>query len=482
MAEQISGEQISGMAEQNTRQVLVRFEGEGSGVAELTWGQLGMWQSIVAAGHSKTVGGVSTLPDGFRVEDAAETLRYLMSRHQALRTKFPPGPNEIPRQECYAAGEIALEIVDAGAADPAEVAAEVHARYQDESFDYANEWPVRMAVVTQGDRVPYMVAVYLHLVLDATGMALLIADIVARDPATGNGPPVTGMPPLEQARRQATPAGQRQNTAALAYLEHVLRTVPIRPFGPPRYAGEASFRMLRYRSPATLLAAQAIAAQHATNTSPVLVAAYAVAQARFGGNNPITLMLTVSNRFRPGLANSISTLSYISPFMIDIAGIGFADAVSRAAQGTISAYKNAYCDPYEQDVVLDRVFADRGAEVELSCYYNDRRTQARQAGGNPPTAAQIQAALPASRLDWVDDPEMPKSILYLYVDDAPDAIEFELSGDGRYFSADDLAALVRCMESVLVEAVLDPTAPTGVPADLPAGTAAEPAPVPAGSA
>ncbi|HVQ96739.1 MAG TPA: condensation domain-containing protein [Mycobacteriales bacterium] len=454
-------------------QILVRFEGEGSGVAELTWGQLGMWQSFVAAGHSKTVGGVSPLPDGVRAEYIAETLRYAMSRHQALRTKFPMGPNGIPRQECHSAGEIALEIVDAGAADPAEVAAEVHARYQDKSFDYANEWPVRMAVITQGDRVPYMVAVYLHLVLDATGMTLLIADIAARDPATGQGPPVTGMPPLEQARRQATPAGQRQNAMALAYLEHVLRTVPISRFGPPRYAGEASFQMLRYRSPATLLAAQAIAARNATNTSPVLVAAYTVAQSRLTGTNPVLLMITVSNRFRPGLANSISTLSYINLFMIDVAGISFATAVNRAAQGTISAYKHAYCDPYAQDVVLDRVHADRGAEVELSVYYNDRRQDARAVGGNPPTAAQIQAAVPASTLEWVQDPEMPKSALYLYVDDAPGAIEFELSGDARYFSAADLVELVRQMESVLVEAALDPAAPTGVPAAAPCAEPAE---------
>ncbi|MEN3361068.1 MAG: hypothetical protein V7637_5050 [Mycobacteriales bacterium] len=460
------------MADQNTEQIteqiLVPFSGEGSGVAELTWGQLGIWQSIEATGQSRTLGGVSTLPEGTSVADIVETLRYAMSRHQALRTRFPMGPAGIPRQECLAAGEIPLEVVAAGAADPAEVAAEVVARYREKHFDYANEWPVRMAVITRDGTAAYMVAVYLHLVIDATGMTVLIADIAGRDPVTGEGRPVTGMTPLEQARRQATPAGQRQNAAALQYFEHVLRTVPVSRFGPPRYGGDAAFRMLRYRSPAALLAARAVAARNATNTSPVLMTAFAVALARCTGKNPVMAMLTVSNRFRPGLSNSVSTLSYISPFMIDVADIAIADAVTQSAQGTLSAYKNAYCNPYEQDVVWERVSAERGATVELSCYYNDRRQEAREAAGEPPTAEQIRAALPASRHEWVQDPEMPGSTLYLYLDDAPGAVDFELSGDSRYFSADDLLGLVRGMEAVTVEAALDPAARTAVTADAPA--------------
>lgn len=455
-----------------TEQLLVQFRGEGAGVGPLTWGQLGIWQSIQESGQSRTLGGVSPLPDGFTVQDVADTLRYAMSRHQALRTRFPLGPDGMPRQECFESGEIALEIVDAGDADPAEVAAAVHERYQEKHFDYPNEWPVRMAVIRHGDRVPYMVAVYLHLVLDATGLTVLINDIAGRDPVTGEGPPVTGTPPLEQARKQAAPAGQRQNAAALHYLEHVLRTVPASRFGPPRYAGERDFQMLRYRSPATLLAARAVAARTGTNTSPVLLTAFAVALARATGKNPVMAMLTVSNRFRPGLADSVSTLSYVSPFMIDLAGVDLAGAVGRAAQGTLSAYKNAYCDPYQQDDVWARVNEERGAAIELSCYYNDRRQDQRGAGEDgPPTAAQIRAALPASRLDWVRDLEMPGSTLYLYVDDAPGAVDFELSADTRYFAPDDLAALVRGIEAVTVEAALDPDATTGVPAvpDGPAG-------------
>jgi hypothetical protein len=445
--------------------IVVPFRGEGSGVAELTWGQLGIWQSIEASGQSRTLGGVSTVRAGFTVADAVEMLQYALSRHQSLRTRFPLGPDGLPRQECAAAGEVDLDVIDAGPAeDPAEVAAGVFERYQVKHFDYPNEWPVRMAIVRHGGRFTHMVVVYLHLAIDATGQAVLIADLANRGRAGAVAPPVTALQPLEQARRQASPAGQRQCAAALQYFENVLRSVPASRFGPPRHGGEPEFQMLRYRSPATLAAARALAARNATNTSPVLLTAFAVALARCTGKNPVLAMLTVSNRFRPGLADSVSTLSYVSPFMIDLAGVGVAEAISRAAQGTLAAYKNAYCDPYRQDEVWERVNAERGAPVELSCYYNDRRQGVRAAEPAPPTAAQIRAARAASQLDWVQDPEMPGCTLYLYVDDAPGAVDLELSADTRYFAPADLAALVRGIEAVAVEAALDPAAVTGVPA------------------
>jgi hypothetical protein len=150
--------------------------------------------------------------------------------------------------------------------------------------------------------------------------------------------------------------------------------------------------------------------------------------------------------------------------MVDVADASLEGAVRRAATGALTAYKNGYSDPYAQDVVVDRVNAERGEEVELVCYYNDRRQRDREGPiVDPPTAAQILAALPESTVDWPDDPEKPRTGLYLYVaDDDPDAIDFLMSVDLRYWTRAELEAVVRDMEAIVVATALDPTAPTGV--------------------
>lgn len=442
--------------------VPVPFAGEGSGEAELTWGQLSIWQSIDVTGQSRTLSGVTPLPTGMTVAEVADTVGWLVGRHQALRTRYRLRDGRPPLQVCAERGELTLEVVEAGDRDPAAVADELQDRYQRVHFDYEHEWPLRVAVVTRAGVASHQVVVYLHLALDAGGLTALIEDMFRRDPRTGAAPPVTALPPLEQARRQSGPAARRTQAASLRYFQHVLRTVPAQPFGPPRPGVARDHLEIRFRSPATLLAAHAAGVRTGTGPSGVLLAAFAVAVARAKGGNPVSTLVAVSNRFRPGLAGSVSTISQVTPLMVDVADTTVGEAVGRAARGSLSAYKNGYSDPYAQDEVVDRVNAERGEEVELTCYYNDRRQRDLPAGP-PPTDAEIRAALPESTVDWPDDPEKPRTGLYVYVaDDEPDAIDFIMSVDVRYFGRAELEALVRDIEAVTVAIAVDPDRPTGV--------------------
>ncbi len=444
--------------------IAVPFEGDGAGEADLTWGQIGLWQSIEASGMSKTVFHVAEVEQGTTVEDVAATLRFMVSRHQALRTRLVLRGDAPPRQRCSASGEATLTVVDAGADDPGEVAEAVSQRWQHERFDYEHEWPVRLAAIRKDGVVTHLVTVILHTSIDAYGLSALAADLGARDPATGApAGPVTALQPLEQAARQASPAGRRQNAASLKYLERVLRTIDASRFGEPRHGGERWIDMVHYHSPATLLAIRAVAARERIDDSPVLLASFAVGLARFTGVNPVMAMLMVGNRFRPGLADSVSALIQLSPYMIDVADTTMGDAVSRAAASAINAYKNAYYDPYEQDEVIERVERERGEELDLSCFYNDRRQQARgHLGEAIPADAEIRAALAHSRLSWEPEISMPRRKIYFNVDDPPGAIEFVMSVDRRYFDRSDMAAIMRNVEEAAVEAALAPDAPTRV--------------------
>ncbi|HYS38113.1 MAG TPA: condensation domain-containing protein [Pseudonocardiaceae bacterium] len=446
--------------------ILVPFHGEGEGVGELTWAQMGLWEGMVVAGRSVTMSGSAPTQPGTTVEQLAELLGFLVGRHQALRTRLRFRDPGTPLQVCVTSGEVPLEIVDTDG-DPAEAAKAVEARYKEVDFDYETEFPIRMAVIRRDGAPAHMVAVYLHTVLDAGGLTALRNDMFARDPVTGAAAaPVTAIQPLEQARRQQSGSGRRQSDAAMVYLEHALRTMHPSQFGTPRHP-DRGIRMINYRSPATALAVERIAAQERLNTSSVLLAVFAVALARHTGIGQVMAMLMVGNRFRPGFAESVSPLVQLSPYLIDVGGVSLREATERARTSVFNAYKNAYYDPYAQEAAINRVKAERG-DIDYSCIYNDRRRQDRDAiPEKPATDNEILAALPLAEHEWLYRPAMSTRRLFLTVDDSPDAVDFLMTADTRFFSDADIIALTASFENVAVQTALGPTQPTGVPMSRP---------------
>lgn len=446
--------------------IAVSFHGSGGGVAELTWGQKGIWQTMQQSGGAVTMGGIVPMGPDETVEDAAAMLRYVMSRHQSLRTRLRIDADGHARQHCVESGEAWLEVIDAGGADPATVADEVYLRYQVTPFDLVDEWPVRMAVVC-ADGVPtHSVGVYLHLSIDAHGMNALIADLSMMD-KSGETPAPTALQPMDLARQQQSPAARRQCQASLRHLERVLRTISPRRFPERPQEQSPRYQLVGFRSPAALRAVTAIAARRGIETSPVLLAAYAVSIARVTGAHPVVVVLAVGNRFRPGFADIVSPVAQVSPCVLDVADISLDEAVGRAWHGAMMAYKHAYYDPALRRALIDRVNEERGTEVDISCFFNDRRQVGRdQVDARAPDAAdlaeQITAALPATTVRWIEEPDLSKQKLYFDVNDGDGELDVTLSADTRYISTEDMIAIVRGMETVLVEAALDPAAPTGV--------------------
>jgi hypothetical protein len=317
-----------------------------------------------------------------------------------------------------------------------------------------------MAAVLRHGVPTHSVAVYNHMAIDALGLAVLLADLMTM--FTGDIRPVTAMQPLEQVRQQRTAAARRQSASALRHWERVLRAAAPRRFGDSADRREPRHWRLTYRSPSADLAMRHIAARTGTDTSPVLLAAYAVALARTAGNNPVVLQLAVSNRFRPRFADSVSPLAQASPCLLDVADLTFDEVVARAVQAAMSTYLNAYYDPLHRVALVEQVAEERGAEIELDCYFNDRRDAERMAVGEVPTTAEIVAALPESALYWGEPTDVAQPALYLNVDAPPGAIEFTLIADTHRLSPADIESVARTLEAVVVEAAQDATATTGV--------------------
>ncbi|MDQ7910870.1 condensation domain-containing protein [Phytohabitans sp. ZYX-F-186] len=431
---------------------------DGEAVEELSWGQREIWTAMVRQEWWLPIGYARAVPPGTTVEDLADEVRYMMSRYPTLRTTLRYDPDGRTRQVVAGAGEIEVELVDAADdEDPERVADQVRQRYWDGDYDLVHGWPIWVAVIRHRGAPTHLVTVMSHLVLDAFGGIVMLEEVAAR-PAEP-----TAMPPAEQVRWQASPAGQRQNAAALRYWEKVLRAVPARRF-PHRHEPRAPRHWEgRFRSPAAHLALRVLAARTKVDASPLLLATFAIAMARHTGINPVVVQVVVNNRFRPGLARSMSPLSQTGVCAIDLAGLSVDDAVRLTARQAIAAYKHAYYNPSDVDDLVARLARERGEELDLACFFNDRRIEVRtQAPTPPPAPSEVYAALPRSTFEWTRRRDTSFERMFAHIEDVPDAMAITVAGDTHYMSPDDLEAVVRGMEAVAVEAALDPAATTGV--------------------
>ncbi|UWP79523.1 condensation domain-containing protein [Dactylosporangium fulvum] len=427
--------------------IIVPFEGDGAGAGGLAWGQQQVWAAMVEIGSSLAMGGVVPVTDGRTVADFAEELRYHMSRHAAMRTLLRTADDGTVTQEVFDSGEAVLHVLDAED-DPGAAAAALAAEWRDRVFDYEHEWPLRMAVVRHAGVPTHVVALMAHVAADLGGVQVMMRDLATRatHPATQ---------PLDLWRLQQEPSMRRHTAASMRYWEAHLRAVPARRFAGPVDRGEPRYLRTVWSSPAMHLAAEALSARLGADPAWVLLAAFASGLHRVTGATPLVAQAIIGNRFRPGLADVVSPLTQTGLCVLDVAGVPAEEAVARARTASMSTSKYAYYDPAALLALIDAVEHDRGERLELGCFYNDRRTASRPAGGDPPPDA-IRAALPASRVLEEVPMRFFNEQLMVNVDDVRDTIQMTVEADTHRVSRDDLHALLAEMESFVVSTALSP--------------------------
>jgi hypothetical protein len=447
--------------------VPVRFEGEGAGIGELSWGQRELWRVIREQRTWLPIGSVQPLPAGVTLADAVADLEYVMSRYPSMRTRLvlePGRPRQTrqPRQQVARTGEIGLEIVDADPdADPAKIAEQVFQGYRQRDYDFVSEWPVRMAVVRHRGVLTHRVWVMCHLVTDGAGSRVLLSDLADRTTAA------IAAPPLEQARWQGSPAGQRHCATVLRHWEKVLHRVPARRFGDHTPQPGPRYWHCKSSSPATYLGVRAISARTGVEGPSVVLAIFAVALAQVTGVSPVVARVVASNRFRPGLARTVSPILQTGLWVVDVSNTTVDSVVSRARGGAIATYKYSYCDPIRREELISRIGLERGEPIELGCVFNDRRlsqfgNEPRPAGESP-ALAEIHAARSHHTFWWVEGQDyQPFDPLIVNVDDKPDTVALTIGTDTQHISRADVESCVRGMEEVAVEAAADPETSTRV--------------------
>ncbi len=435
-----------------TELVDVAFHGDGGGSDVMAWGQAGMWMLLVEQGSWIPMGGTKPLDAGTTVEDIAGELRYLMTRYPSMRTRLRFTGDGPPTQIVHERGAITLEIVDAGDDDPAALADLAYHRIADAPLDFTTEWPIRMAIVRQHGFATHMAVAISHLVADASGNAIMMAEVAARQMT-----PVDGMPALTQVAWQRSPAGQRQHDAAVRYWRNQLREV--RNAG-PRDLGEV--RDPRHwhgelHSPALALAVSSIAARTRIEPTNILLTAYATALSRIADLDPAVIAPTVSNRFRPGLSDVVGVVAQRGLCVLAVADLPFEEALLRCQRATMAAYKYAYYDPTRMLEVIAALGRDRGEDLNPTCHFNDRRGSGSGRGtpGAEPVempVGQVRAALTETTFGWVEGRDNTYEPLMVHVDDAAGRLDLTVTMDTALLSPDRAEALVREMEAIAVTA------------------------------
>jgi hypothetical protein len=443
-------------------QVRFEFAGVGSGVDELAWGQQEIWLAMVRQRSWLPVGGPNRVWPGKTLDDVVEDLRYALGRYQTMRTRLRFEADGRVLQEVSDHGEFVIEVYDApDDADPDAFADALYDWFRAGDLDHVKDWPVRVGVVRQRGALTHQVTAASHLVTDALGGAIMMAEAIRREPA-----PVAGMQPLEQVRRQRSPAGQRQNEAALRYWRRLLRTVPARTVPASTDRCEPRYREGLLHSPAMHLALRAIVAREGVDPAAALLAVFAVAVARVTGVDPVVIRPIVGNRFWPGLADVVSPVNQAGLCVVDVAGAPFPEVLARVRRAVMATYKYAHFDPLRLADVVAEVERERGEQIDLSVLFNDRRTGDRSdlAGDAVPavTVQRMGAALARTRFDWPVASDNPHERLMVNVEDAVGAVQVRIAFDTHHLAPAAAEACVRGMQQVAVAAALAPAVPAAV--------------------
>jgi hypothetical protein len=153
--------------------------------------------------------------------------------------------------------------------------------------------------------------------------------------------------------------------------------------------------------------------------------------------------------------------------VVDAADASFDEIVARAQKAATTASFYAYYDPVARDRLLDEIAARRGRPLDISWCLNDRRAMGGPVDGDVSTEAELTRMLPHTKLYWDRNEPASDGTLFLHVDSHPllvdrqrlaeglPAVYMQVWADTWHFALDQVEALAREMEAVVVAAASD---------------------------
>ncbi|WP_431784509.1 condensation domain-containing protein [Streptomyces chumphonensis] len=446
----------------SARTVTVRYAGGVARRGPLTLGQANMIRCMLRDDPAYiNIHAVWPVPEGVATRAVIDAFRTLVVRHEALRTTFPHGPDAAPREQVVAAeGRFAVTVVDHAEPPPeAERYAEAVAdRDRVRRFGLAEEFPLRISVLTRRGTPTFVALAASHAATDAGALAVLHEEW--RTLLTGTElPPLGAVTPLELAAEEASPAGVRKSDASLGYWERILRTGPQAMFAEPHAVppeGRQPQLTLRSRRGARALARAATRTGNAPST--VLLTAWCALLAHRAGQSACVIALPTSNRFTRRLTRAVTTVSQDALLHLDVRVPSFDALLRTAFGGVLDAYRHSRFDALRLWEMVERVTDERGSHFARDVVFNDvsALAPAAQDAAPPPEPGAEPEPGPELELCWGPGQELPTRALAFAYATTP-LLHLSLWADPALFPRAEaegfLTGVVRLLEAVAEEDV-----------------------------
>lgn len=362
----------------------IRFEATG-GTAPLTWGQRNIWVGLTAMGsegHRFNLRGVLEVPPGRSLETVTGAIREVAQRHPGLRMRVARQPGlrtgvaGHPYQHVARCGVIRLSMHEAAAGAAAGTASGLAQRLVGENFDLTDEWPVRFALVHCAGTPRQLVVVLSHLVVDGSGLRVLLDDLGTLLAGRALAADTTAWSPLDIAAYEQGVDGRAKQAASLRHWRTAAWEVPATIFDFPEQTPETNRLWgLRMSSSAVAVAATLIAKAGRCSTSAVLLAAVSAVLGHYTGHRRFCGELIAGNRWRPEVVRAVTPMNNNGLFSIAIDDdVPFAEFARVAWRRSLQAYQGAAYDPHVLTENLLAVRLDRGVPLFKDVLINDTRS------------------------------------------------------------------------------------------------------------
>jgi hypothetical protein len=195
-----------------------------------------------------------------------------------------------------------------------------------------------------------------------------------------------------------------------------------------------------------------------------MFAVLAVALGRALGHDRLRAKVILSNRYRPGFAETIAPLAQNGIVSVDLSDATVDEVMARGRQALLASGMHAYYDPDHLNELTARLDAERGYPAEVTLRMNDRRrtTQrwtAEEARAATVKPADIQARLGETFFSWDGTLDSCHDQAFVTIEDYRNTFHLQLIFDMACFAEEQVENFVYGVEKVAIEAAYNPAVP-----------------------